>query len=236
MRKLLSVSYPNIAEEFVDIDGDACYTRSPVQELTLLPVNPTDCRLVIDRGVRRVDAEVQVVRVSFVDNTAPDQRRARRKLSLIRLGLVSGFHALLFNFVYWICPLNIPWAFQDASSIMFVVFPCVGLVLLPYLSILWAHYRPRIGSVDDSEPVVYYSPHVVSCVLAECNNSALVESLLPNLRSKILRLGAIPLPDTMALAIIQGSQLAVESYLRSGSFFGQTTPAAAQLGWEPLQL
>lgn len=66
---------------------------------------------------------------------------------------------------------------------------------------------------------VWSCPHMVSCALSEFANGTSAEAVASSVRLKLLRLAALPVPDTMAVALLNGSELVVKHLCEGSPFF-----------------
>jgi hypothetical protein len=71
----------------------------------------------------------------------------------------------------------------------------------------------------DSQKVVWCVPHAVSCALAEYSNGADATAISTTVRSKLLRLACLPLPDIAHTALISGTEEVVMFFAQSQPFF-----------------
>lgn len=66
---------------------------------------------------------------------------------------------------------------------------------------------------------VYYCPHAVSSVVTEYNSGTNAVVVASTVNQKLLRLGALPLPDAIVLQIHKGTELVVASTIANSSYF-----------------
>jgi len=72
--------------------------------------------------------------------------------------------------------------------------------------------------VADRRTIVF-CPHMVSCAMTEYENGACAETVRANTRQKLQRLATLPVPDSMSVALMAGSEQVVYYLAARESFF-----------------
>lgn len=109
----------------------------------------------------------------------------------------------------------LPWVMPLIAYVGSVVFALLDYVVFYYTFTF--HRR-----------VIYYSPHHVSCVLAEYPRGADPEVARATIRTKLLRLAALPVPDHIAVEILDGSEQVSLAILSQQHFLSRLPAAILQ--------
>jgi hypothetical protein len=182
-----------------------------------------DDRLATHRGVKRTDADIHICSIHY-------QFEPTWMPVYVMLG---GAFLALVPFIPGI-PLPFGWLFMVPT----ISATTLNLVGISVLTALW--YTVCCGLIlfgkaaleREQNTTILYSPHAVSCVVSEFSHGCTSDEARATVRQKLLRLATLPLSDSIAAQVLDGSEQAALAVLDSQVFQSRTQPPVLHgLAW-----
>jgi hypothetical protein len=156
--------------------------------------NDQDRRLVGQRGVKRVEKDIRLIRCTWT--RLPYLFNCK---NIIILTLVSLF-----------CLLSNLFVFHYGYERLFFTLPYLSLAFFG-----WNYFHRK-----SSRRRLVYSPHFVSSLIADFDREVSESDMKKNIRCKSRRLAALNIPDDMYVDVLNGSEEVAMMYMRRRNFYG----------------